>query len=564
MTVERHNPGNFHTAAFQAGRLLVIFAPILAVGIVTICVAVVAGRLGFYPEEMYAVASGFGAFLLLLAVFLFFREATERRAAAAALQNAEARVGDIAGSAMDPIISVDESQQIIFFNAAAERVFRWPRAAVLGQSLDMLIPERLRTAHRGHLDRFGREGAAARPMGPLSVLTGLRADGEEFPIEASISSHTESGQRIFTVVLRDVTNWVQSEKLRASNEARLQGILESAMDAIITIDENERVVLFNAAAEAVFGCRREHALGAPLAWFIPERFRAGHGEHIRRFADDSTMSRRMGATRIVTGLRNNGEEFPIDASISKTEEGGRKFFTVILRDVTERVRAEHELRASQQELRELSVAADGVVEEERGRVARELHDELGQALTTLKLEVSWLAANPDENRATIMDKLAGMDQLLDATIGATRRISSDLRPLMLDDLGLVPAAEWLVENFSARTGIVRKINLDDDLDLGEPYASAVFRILQESLTNIARHAGASHVEVNLRRVGDGVELAVRDDGAGFDPGVAGRKSFGLRGQRERVRILGGEFELQSAPGLGTTMRAYFPLTGAQP
>ena len=147
-------------------------------------------------------------------------------------------------------------------------------------------------------------------MGAQTVLMALRANGEEFPIEASISQHTEDGRKFFTVILRDVTERVRAEELLARSEARLRGILDSAMDAIITIDEKQHIVLFNAAAEAMFGCPREEAIGAPLAWFIPERLRDAHADHVRRFGEAGTASRRMGAVRVVTGLRRNGEEFP--------------------------------------------------------------------------------------------------------------------------------------------------------------------------------------------------------------------------------------------------------------
>jgi PAS domain S-box-containing protein len=543
----------------SAGRLLVVFAPILALGVFSVLLALGAGLFGFYPNEMYTVAVAVGAFVMLLAILLFYQQTAGRRASESALQDARAQVGDIVSSAMDPIISVDSSQRIILFNDAAEKVFRWPRAAVLGQPLEMLIPERLRGAHRGHIERFGATAATARRMGPLAVLTGLRANGEEFPIEASISSHMESGSMVFTVILRDVSARVEADRQIAGNAERLRSILDSAMDAIITVDESQRVVLFNAAAEAVFGCAREQAIGAPLAWFIPERFRAGHDQHIQRFGESNTRSRRMGVERIVTGLRNNGEEFPLDAAISQTEEGGKRFYTVILRDVTERVRSDRELRQSRDELRELSAAAHLVREQERGRVARELHDELGQALTTLKMEVSWLSSNVDFSHAEIRDRLFSMDHLLDATVAATRRISSEMRPLMLDDLGLVPASEWLVQKFGERTGIECTIAISgEELELKEPYASALFRILQESLTNVARHARARHVEVRLDVSSETIDMSIRDDGSGFIPAEAMRKSFGLRGQRERASMLGGEVRIDSKPGQGTAVHVNIP------
>lgn len=343
-------------------------------------------------------------------------------------------------------------------------------------------------------------------------------------------------------------------------EARVSGIVESAMDAIITVDEEQRIVLFNLAAEKVFGCPREEAVGATLDLFIPERFRQGHAAHIRAFGETGTSSRRMGTTRIVTGLRRNGEEFPIDASISQITEHGSRFYTVILRDVTERVRAEEALRRSKDELRDLSLASNTVREQEKSRIARELHDELAQALTALKMDVAWMDKHLPAGEAGVSSKLKAMEQLLDHTVAATRRISADLRPLILDDLGLVPAAEWLVQNFAQRSGIACSLDVaPPDLELEDPQATALFRILQESLTNVSRHANASHVEVHIEGKSDSITLSVRDNGDGFTPQDPRKpNSYGLLGLRERVYLLGGEVDIDSMPGKGTEITVHIP------
>ena len=158
------------------------------------------------------------------------------------------------------------------------------------------------------------------------------------------------------------------------SESRLRGILESAMDAIITVDHDGRIVIFNAAAEEIFGCRRGEALNSHVSRFIPERFRAGHSAHIARFgrSGGNAASRRMSAMRLVTGLRANGEEFPIDASISHLASSEGRFYTVILRDVTERIRVEEALQRSRDELHELAAAASSAREQEKSRVAREI------------------------------------------------------------------------------------------------------------------------------------------------------------------------------------------------
>ncbi len=203
-----------------------------------------------------------------------------------------------------PIITVDHAQRIVLFNAAAERVFQWPRKRGAGQRLDMLIPERFRADHAKH-DRAlrRRPDQTTRRMGePAGALMALRANGEEFPIDASISQHRENGQEISTrSSCATSPSACAPQALLARSEARLRGILDSAMDAIITVDERQHIVLFNAAAEAMFGCPQAEAIDAPLTWFLPERFRRTHSEHVRRFGETGVSSRRMGALRVVTG-----------------------------------------------------------------------------------------------------------------------------------------------------------------------------------------------------------------------------------------------------------------------
>lgn len=341
--------------------------------------------------------------------------------------------------------------------------------------------------------------------------------------------------------------------------ARLAGLLDSAMDGIISVDEGQTIVLYNRAAEKIFGWPAAQVKGRPLELLIPERFRAGHGAQVRQFGRTGVSSRRMmgrGGDRMVYGLRANGEEFPIDASISQldTEEG--KLYTVILRDITDRVRAERELAT-------FAAEAAGVREQEKTRIARELHDELAQSLTALKMDTQWLRERLQDDPAAARARLDGMLALLDASVAATRRIAADLRPLVLDDLGLAAAIEWLAQNFTQRTGIPCDLDVDEALELPEPYATAVFRIVQESLANVGKHARASRVRLRVAREGDAMVLSVQDDGIGFAPGAPRKpQSLGLVGLRERAYLLQGEVGIDSAPGQGTRVQARIPIVAA--
>jgi PAS domain S-box-containing protein len=335
--------------------------------------------------------------------------------------------------------------------------------------------------------------------------------------------------------------------------ARLAGLLDSAMDGIITIDEGHRIVIYNRAAEKMFGWPAADVIGGQLDVLLPGRFQATHHGHIGRFAATGVTSRRMGGGTVIHGRRSDGTEFPLDASISQLDTPEGKLFTVILRDVTERVRAQDELAA-------FAAEAHAIREQEKTRVARELHDELAQSLTALKMDAIWVRDNTDTDPAGVAAKLAGMLEIIDSSVASTRRIAADLRPLLLDDLGLVPAVEWLAQSFTQRTGVPCSLDVQEDLDLEEPYASALFRMVQESLANVAKHARATRAHVTLVRRGDALLLQVRDDGAGFDA-AAPRKphSLGVAGLRERSKLLKGSLSIDSGPGRGTLIEARIPL-----
>jgi PAS domain S-box-containing protein len=357
----------------------------------------------------------------------------------------------------------------------------------------------------------------------------------------------------------------QGERSRAaldSSHARLSGVIDTAMDAIITVDPEQRIILFNRAAEAVFRCPRIDALGAPLERFIPARFRETHRGHVERFGRTGGTSRRMGDATVLWGLRADGEEFPLDASISQTQEAAGRFYTVILRDVTRRQRNEDMLKKQQAELRELSARVLEAREEEKTLIARELHDELGQLLTALKMDLAWLRERLPPPGTELGGKAAQMEALLDRTVTSVRRISAELRPLMLDDLGLQDAAAWLVEDFAARSGIECKLTLPQEPELeglDRNVANTVYRVLQESLTNIARHAEARHAWIILGASGDSLQLEIEDDGRGIvEEDLARSRSLGLKGMRERVLYLGGTLGIGRAPRGGTRVHARVP------
>lgn len=350
------------------------------------------------------------------------------------------------------------------------------------------------------------------------------------------------------------------------NEARLMGIIRSSMEAIITVDERQNVVIFNPMAEHVFGCSAEEALGASLSRFIPVRFRAEHERHVGQFGVTGVSERQMGKQRLLFGLRSTGEEFPIEASISQVHDGNSKLYTVVMRDITERAKAESAQQRSREELRELSANLQKVREDEKTRIARELHDDLGQQLTALKMDLSaveeTLGTTADVD---VLQQIRGMRRLIDATVASVRRIAADLRPVMLDDLGLIPAIEWLANDFTNRYGIdvERRIGVGDST-FTPAGATTLFRIVQEALTNVARHADATHVTLTVCIEAASCLVQVADNGRGANCSAAtGEKSFGLLGIRERAHMLAGIVDIHTANGKGFTLTVTFPVTAVR-
>lgn len=238
-----------------------------------------------------------------------------------------------------------------------------------------------------------------------------------------------------------------------------------------------------------------------------------------------------------------------------------------LRYALERHRVEDQLRQSTAQLRALSGHLERVREEERTRIARELHDEMGQMLTGIRLNVTWLSkrledASQIENTSPLLEKTRSITVLIDRTIVAVRRLISELRPAVLDHLGLVAALEWQADEFQQRTGIRCEFVCPlKQVILSSVGTTAIFRIVQEALTNVTRHAKAAKVTIRLEQEGDALCLAVEDDGRGVkEQEAAGLSSFGLMGLRERVALLGGNMVLLGRSGKGTTLTAQIPLS----
>lgn len=271
----------------------------------------------------------------------------------------------------------------------------------------------------------------------------------------------------------------------------------------------------------------------------------------------------MGEEVAIETLKSGATDYVLKTRLSRLVPAVER----ALREAEERrqrKRAVEQLRQSHQQMRALTAYLQHIREEERTRIAREVHDELGQALTGLKMDVAWLAGRLPRKCRELAERARVIASHIDTTIQTVRRIATELRPGILDDLGLEAAVEWQANEFQKRTGIQCVVQADNLETLRDgDVNTAMFRIYQELLTNILRHAGATRVDVRLSEAGGRLTLVVQDNGRGItDEEIANTRSIGLLGMRERAELLGGEIRIEGAPGMGTGVTVSFPNAGA--
>lgn len=360
--------------------------------------------------------------------------------------------------------------------------------------------------------------------------------------------------------------------LRHGREAHLEKIersftaaIRSIADAVILTDKAGVVTHLNPAAERLTGWSAPAAEGRKLDAVFQLR-PAGPGGKSRSLLKALAEQEFPGAPpRECKLLTADKREVPVEVSVApiRNDQGAAVGAVLAFRDITERKRFEAELRKSQGELRSLAGYLEQAREAERTRIAREIHDELGQMLTGLKMDLAWLEKKLGESAEpfTLLVKVQSMFGLLHSMVQTVRRISSELRPGILDTLGLEAAVEWQARDFQERTGIRCAVagRLRENA-LSRPAMTALFRVLQESLTNVARHARAHNLRVKLAETGGRVVLEIADDGRGITPAELRKDgTFGLLGMRERLAVLGGECDIAGEPGRGTTVRVSVPV-----
>ena len=356
---------------------------------------------------------------------------------------------------------------------------------------------------------------------------------------------------VVVVLLTSLADRLQKQK------ALLDELFEQAPQAVALLGVDHRILRVNQEFSRVFGYSSQEALGQRISELIAgEEAR----EEEQKYADSVAQGRRVDAEGV--RRRKDGSSLYVSMVRVPVRLPNRQVaIYAIYRDISEHKQAEAALRQTNERLQKLSRRLFQVQEEERRHLARELHDQMGQALTAAKLNLQAAQRRLEERdliARTLDDGIAALETLLEQV----RQISLDLRPPLLDDLGLVPALRWYLDQQAQRAGLRIEFFADPALERMSPeIETACFRVAQEGLTNVVRHARAQTVNVELHRTPEALHLVVRDDGIGFDVMTAEQQgvSLGLLGMRERVTLLGGEMDCKSAPGRGTEIHAFFPM-----
>lgn len=382
----------------------------------------------------------------------------------------------------------------------------------------------------------------------------------EFAVIFELFDANETLQSRAVELELQVTQRRQAEQAQAAALARLDGMVQAAMDAIITVDRAQQVVLFNPAAERMFGRHAADMIGRPLDDLLPEAARLTHADHMRSFASGGPSTRMMSPLRTVRGRRANGSTFPIDASISKVVLDSGVFYTAILRDVTRRVQADLALERYRVELAGFSQRLLEQEKQTTRRLAQALHDELGQTLAAMRLIYDASRHYADKEPNGLMRRLDGL--ITDAN-RQVRQVLVDLRPPLLDELGLAAALDnELRQREPLTVGVDWRLEVPAAL-LDRRWAPeaeyAAFMVSREAVHNAIRHARPKTIRIQLAGDEDGFDLSVIDDGCGLPPdgALSAPGHLGMVGMRERALAIGAVLEVESAPGQGTTVRLHW-------
>jgi PAS domain S-box-containing protein len=455
------------------------------------------------------------------------------------------------------IITLDRKGRILQFNRAAQELTGYSLKEVKGKRLwDFLSIREERAQVKSSFEEVLKGGTA---QGETHWLT-KRGQPRLIAWNNTVAVSDDSAVDYVIHTGVDVTNREEAQEHARESEATMRALLETAAQAIVAVDGNGRIALVNAAAETVFGYTRRELVGQPMEILVPERLRATHAGNRSAYLLQP-RTRPMGIGLNLSGIRKDGSEFPVEVSSSYVETKGGMLSVAFISDITERKRNETTLLEYQKELQTLTARLLAIQEAGNKELARELHDALSQKLAALAMEVSTLLQSTSKSPESLPERVRALSTRINGLAEDVHAMSRRLHPAILDELGLEAALREECLGFSTQEGVPVQFGSEGvPSSLPEGISLCLYRVAQESLRNIAKHAKAANVRIVLSRKQDGIGLRVEDTGDGFDVNEAKKKGgLGLISMEERVRLVNGKFSIQSKPGDGTIVEVFVPL-----
>ena len=567
----------------------VLFAPLVidgkAVGLLGL-----ANKPGGFTEHDARIATGFSEFA---SVALLNSRTLE------SLEHSEERFRSVVETAIDAIVTVDSNGRIIFWNQKAELMFGYKADEVIGQPVAVIIPERFRETHQRGLNQAALR-KKPKIAGNILELVGLRKDASEFPLELSLANWETREGIFFTAIIRDISKRKQAEKelqeardelekrvdLRTAelgetnlqlrkqiseceqaqsalqeSELKYATLVEDALIGVYIIQDG-KIEFANEKFADIYGYSKDELIGMDSLNLVHPDDRP----LIKKLREKRLRAENVPAEYENKGLKKNGDIIWVMRSLSQITYKGRPAISGIVADISKRRKAEEALRKSDKELRVLSNQLLSAEEKERKRIARELHDGIGQALSAIKFSVeNALLEVRDATHPVDLGSLEAVIPLTRKTIEEVRRIVKDLRPSILDDLGILATIGWFCREFQ---NVYTEIRIETTIDVEEDEVplylkTPIYRIMQEALNNVAKHSRANFVYLQLKKIDSDLNLSIQDNGRGFnlDKAMAlktSRRGFGLASMRERAQLSGAVFSINSTPGKGTTISIKWP------
>ncbi|MGH8713219.1 MAG: PAS domain S-box protein [Casimicrobiaceae bacterium] len=491
-----------------------------------------------------------------------FVDMTESRQRAAEAEQTARELHELYHAAPCGYHSLDASGTVIRINDTELDWLGYRRDQVVGKMCftDLMPPQYSR--------QFGRNFALLGMRDSMrdNEYELRRKDGTAFPVLLSATAVKDADGRFIgsRASVFDISKRKWAENRLSESEVRNTAILDAALDCIVSIDGDGRIIEFNPAAEATFGYTREQAVGkdASLMIIAPEMLSRPRGAIERHMARGGLSM--LGKRTQATAIRSDGSRFPAEIAVTPVPLRERTIYTAYLRDITKEKWAEQELQHFAQDLRAVSRRLVEVQEAERRALANALHDLVGQKLTALSINVNIVKSGlTGDAAARLGARLDDSLKLVEETIESIRDVMAELRPAVLDDYGLTPVLRWYAEQFGRRTGIATTVvEQGPARRLPSAVEEALYRIAQEALSNVVKYAKARSATVTLGSGPQSTCLTIADDGCGFDPASvrqpARDRGWGLMIMRERAAAVGAELCVDSAPGCGTEVTVKLP------